>query len=106
MEAGKKNAEREVGQLRQKLQEGFAIKKEELKVEYQKRVDDMFFYGYQCCMKKHGIVQDTPAFLKMTSIRLQAALPGVEKMLLESVPLVGMLDIVFVNVYSGWMWSR
>ena len=22
----------------------------------------MFFYGYQCCMKKHDIAQDTPSF--------------------------------------------
>ena len=22
----------------------------------------MFFYGYQCCMKKHGITNDTPNF--------------------------------------------
>ena len=22
----------------------------------------MFFYGYQCCMKKHGIANDTPNF--------------------------------------------
>lgn len=58
MEVGKKNVEKEVGQLRQKLHEGFLVQKEELKVEYQKRVDDMFFYGYQYCMKKHGINQD------------------------------------------------
>lgn len=58
MEVGKKNVEKEVGQLRQKLHERFLVQKEELKVEYQKRVDDMFFYGYQYCMKKHGINQD------------------------------------------------
>ena len=22
----------------------------------------MFFYGYRCCMKKHGIAHDTPNF--------------------------------------------
>ena len=22
----------------------------------------MFFYDYRCCMKKHGIAQDTPNF--------------------------------------------
>ena len=31
-------------------------------MNYQKQVDDMFFYGYQCCMKKHGITNDTPNF--------------------------------------------
>ena len=23
----------------------------------------MFFFGYRCCMKKHGITQDTPNYL-------------------------------------------
>ena len=27
---------------------------------YQWQVDDMFFYGYRCCMKKHGITDDIP----------------------------------------------
>lgn len=40
----------------------FSIQKEELEVEYRKQVDDMFFYGYRCCIKKHGIAQDTPNF--------------------------------------------
>ena len=49
MEDDKKKTEEETGRLRQELYElqaGFAIQKEELKVEYQKQVDDMFFYGY------------------------------------------------------------
>ena len=32
------------------------------KDEVPKQVDDMFFYGYRCCMKKHGITQDTPSY--------------------------------------------
>ncbi|KAJ9703113.1 hypothetical protein PVL29_004753 [Vitis rotundifolia] len=32
------------------------------KVEKEKHVDDMFFYGYRCCMKKHDITQDTPNY--------------------------------------------
>ena len=53
--AGKKNAKEEAKRLRQELRAGFAIQKEELEAEYQKQVDDMFFYGYRCCMKKHNI---------------------------------------------------
>ena len=33
----------------------FVAQKEELEGKYQKQVDDMFFFSYQCCMKKHGI---------------------------------------------------
>lgn len=36
----------------------FAKKKNELEAAYQQQVDEMFFYGYQCCMKKHGITDD------------------------------------------------
>ena len=39
----------------EKLQAGFVAQKEELEGEYQKQVDDIFFFGYRCCMKKHGI---------------------------------------------------
>ncbi|RVW39852.1 hypothetical protein CK203_083152 [Vitis vinifera] len=61
--AEKEKTEEETAGLRQKLQDlwaGFATQKEDLEVNYQKQVDDMFFYGYQCCMKKHGIANDTP----------------------------------------------
>ena len=34
---------------------------EELETEYQKQVDEMYFFGYRCCMKKHGIKQDVPS---------------------------------------------
>lgn len=58
MEADKKKVKDEAGRLRQKLQDlraGFATQKDELEAEYQKEVDDMSFYGYRCCMKKHDI---------------------------------------------------
>ena len=51
--------------LRQEMLElrvGFAIQNEELEGEYQKQVNDMFFFDYQCCIKKHGITQDTPNY--------------------------------------------
>ena len=65
MAANKKKTEEEVVRLRQELQilwAGFAAQKEDFEAGYQKQVDDMFFYGYQCCMKKHGIAQDNPSF--------------------------------------------
>lgn len=35
----------------------------ELKVVYQKQIDDMFFYGYNYCIRKHGIIDDIPSIL-------------------------------------------
>ncbi|KAL6317170.1 hypothetical protein AAG906_029922 [Vitis piasezkii] len=31
---------------------------EELETEYQKQVDEMYFFGYRCYMKKNGIKWD------------------------------------------------
>lgn len=41
---------------------GFAIGKKELKAYFQKQVDEMFFYGYRCCMRKNDITQNTPYY--------------------------------------------
>ncbi|RVW59028.1 hypothetical protein CK203_107801 [Vitis vinifera] len=40
--------------------------REEFEADYQKQVDDMFFFGYRCCMKKHGIKRDVLQFLQRT----------------------------------------
>ena len=85
-EAKCKKTEQENKRLRKEIKElrtGFAAQKERLEGEYQKQVDDMFFFGYQCCMKKHGITQDTPSY------------PSDDKemkILLQSAPLVGSDD--------------
>ncbi|KAL6323020.1 hypothetical protein AAG906_023638 [Vitis piasezkii] len=47
-------------------------REEELEADYQKQVDDMFFFGYRCCMKKNGIKRDVPSIP-----------PGEEKKLLD-----------------------
>lgn len=49
---------------KEKIEEeaGFTKQKKALEATYQKQVDDMFFYSYWCCMKKHGITQDTSSF--------------------------------------------
>ena len=64
MVAKNKKAEEETTRLKRELQDlriRFAAQKKDLEVNYQKQVDDMFFYGYRCCMKKHGIANDTPS---------------------------------------------
>ena len=43
---------------KEELEAEFAAKMEELEADYQKQVDEMFFFGYHCCMKKHGIKRD------------------------------------------------
>ena len=57
---------------KEELEGEFAAEREELEADYQKQVDDMFFFGYRCCMKKHGIKRDVPSIL-----------PGEENKLLE-----------------------
>ena len=53
------------------LEGEFAAEREELEADYQKQVDDTFFFGYRCCMK-NGIKWDVPSIP-----------PGEEKMLLD-----------------------
>ena len=62
LEAKLKEAERENAQLKKKVEElrvGFAAQKE-LETEYQKQVDEMYFFDYRCCMKTNDITQDIP----------------------------------------------
>ena len=59
----KAKTEKEGTRLKLELEQtvvGFAKKRKELKVVYQHQVDDMFFYDYWCCMKKHSITNDIP----------------------------------------------
>ena len=46
---------------KEELESEFAVEREELEADYQKQVDDMFFFGYRCCMKKHDIKRDVPS---------------------------------------------
>ena len=46
---------------KEELEAEFAAKREELEADYQKQVDEMYFFGYRCCMKKHGIKRDVPS---------------------------------------------
>lgn len=66
MVAEKEKVEEKATRLRwelQDLQVGFTAQKKDLEIGYQKQVNDMFFYGYRYCMKKHDIANDTPSFL-------------------------------------------
>ena len=59
-----KEAKGENSQLKkemEKLLAGFAAQKKELEMEYQKQVDEMYLFGYRCCMKKNDITQDIPS---------------------------------------------
>ena len=65
-EAKCKDMEQEKDHLRKDLEElraGFIAEKEELKEDYQKQVDEMFFFGYQCCIRKSDITYDIPNYL-------------------------------------------
>ena len=46
----------------EELRAGFAAKKNELEEDYHKQVDDMFFFGYQCCIRKNDITHDIPSY--------------------------------------------
>ena len=46
---------------KEELEAEFAAKREKLEADYQKQVDEMYFFGYRCCMKKHGIKRDVPS---------------------------------------------
>lgn len=46
---------------KKELEARFVVQREELEVDYQKQVDEMYFFSYQCCMKKNGIKRDVPS---------------------------------------------
>lgn len=58
----KETGELQEGLLAQKneLEAGFAAQKE-LEMEYQRQVDEIYFFGYRCCMEKNGIMHDIPS---------------------------------------------
>ncbi|RVW84078.1 hypothetical protein CK203_040608 [Vitis vinifera] len=50
---------------------------EELEADYQKQVDEMYFFGYRCCMKKHGIKRASLRFsqpvIRMDAVSLTSS---------------------------------
>lgn len=46
---------------RKELEARFAVRRKELEAEYQKQVDEMYFFDYRCCIKKNGIMRDIPS---------------------------------------------
>ncbi|RVW72874.1 hypothetical protein CK203_057176 [Vitis vinifera] len=71
MDARLHEAEDEMAHLRGEVRQ-LRTEREKLEADYQKQVDEMFFFGYRCCMKKHGIKRDIPLIP-----------PGEEKKLLD-----------------------
>ena len=43
------------------MEAGFATQKQEMEIEYQRQADEMYFFGYRCCMKKNEIMHDIPS---------------------------------------------
>ncbi|RVW26953.1 hypothetical protein CK203_098775 [Vitis vinifera] len=60
---------------KEELEGEFAAEREELEADYQKQVDDMFFFGYRCCMKKHGIKRMSLQFLRVKKKLLDKPAP-------------------------------
>ena len=57
----KEDSQLRLSAQKEKLEAEFAEQREELETEYQKQVDEMYLFGYRCCMKKHGIKRDVPS---------------------------------------------
>ena len=46
---------------KEEIKARFPAQKKEMEEEYQRQADEMYFFGYRCCMKKHGIMHDIPS---------------------------------------------
>ena len=57
----KKDLQLRLSAQKEELEVEFTAQREELETEYQKQVDEMYLFGYRCCMKKHGIKRDVPS---------------------------------------------
>ncbi|RVW14402.1 hypothetical protein CK203_090490 [Vitis vinifera] len=57
----KENLQLRLSAQKEELEAEFAAQREKLETKYQKQVDKMYFFGYRCCMKKHGIKRDVPS---------------------------------------------
>ena len=47
-----------IAQKKKELEAEFVAQREELETEHQKQMDEMYFFGYRCCMKKNDIKRD------------------------------------------------
>ena len=56
---------------KEELETEFVAQREELETDYKKQVDKMYFFGYRCCMKKHGIKRDVPSILPIEEDKLR-----------------------------------
>ena len=61
---------------KEELEAEFAAEMEELEADYQKQVDEMYFFGYRCCMKKHGIKRASLRFSQVRRRSYAASLPN------------------------------
>ncbi|RVW30503.1 hypothetical protein CK203_098854 [Vitis vinifera] len=77
---------------KEEMEASFAAQKKELEEEYQQQADEMYFFGYRCCMKKNEIMHDTPSFPSDEETRR----PGFRIEILES-DAVKLWDVVSYN---------
>ena len=54
----KEDLELRLSSQKEELEAEFAAQMEKLETDYQMQVDEMYLFGYRCCMKKHGIKRD------------------------------------------------
>ena len=47
---------------KEEMEASLAAQKKELEEEYHQQANKMYFFGYHYCMKKNGIMHDTPSF--------------------------------------------
>lgn len=105
-EANGRDANKEIERLRKELEElrvGFATQKE-LENEYQKQVDHMFFFGYQCCMKKKTSPNTSLTILLMMKVRRLTLLLKDIEFLLQLILLPGNDIFLFFLVTFGRSW--
>ena len=57
----KEDLQLRISAQKEELKIEFAAEREELETEYRKQVDEMYLFGYRCCMKKRGIKRDIPS---------------------------------------------
>ncbi|RVW28609.1 hypothetical protein CK203_100861 [Vitis vinifera] len=80
---------------RKEMEARFAAQKKELEIEYQRQVDEIYFFGYHCCMKKNDIMHDIPFLPSDDEDAILVGLPDE-----ISLCAVLLIDFLFVLPYA------
>ncbi|RVX00705.1 hypothetical protein CK203_030387 [Vitis vinifera] len=76
LSTARRASEESVEALKRRVGAEFAAQREELETEYQKQVDEMYFFGYRCYMKKNGIKRDISSIPSGEEESCAASLPN------------------------------